>query len=160
MQQEVANRWHRGDTQTQYVDRQTAKSHASGRYEMQVAERAVVHGTKSAVMPSANKTAHKPVPLGHEKMNDMARSNEGGSCQGAPSEGWPRESGLSDGGPRRVGSEEALNECDPELSRSFLVQGRGKPSPPPSPQVRGAQLGFPPPSPQVRGAQLGLPHSR
>lgn len=72
MQQEVANRWHRSDTQTQYEDRQTAKSHENGRYEMELAERAVVHGRKQAVMPSASKTEDKHVLVDHEVIDDMA----------------------------------------------------------------------------------------
>ncbi|KAA6428218.1 MAG: hypothetical protein FRX49_01814 [Trebouxia sp. A1-2] len=67
------------------------------------AGRAAAHGTQQAVMASANKIEHKPMPLGHEVIDDMAGSDKGGSCQGGPSEGCPSEDGLSDGGPLRVG---------------------------------------------------------
>ena len=70
---------------------------------MQVAECAVAHGTKSAVMASANKTKHKLVALGHEVMDDMAGPSEGGSCQSASSEGSLSDSGIVEGGPRGKG---------------------------------------------------------
>lgn len=88
---------------------------------MQVADRAIAHGTKCAVMTSANKTENKTVLVGHEVKDGMAGSNEGSSCGAGPCEdrltdSRPVEGRLSGGRGVRGDGEEALSEYDHDPS--------------------------------------------